>query len=282
MKSLLIRLNAIESNLKQRVITAAIGAFILLLLLIVGDRFGAQLIASVLSLGMIYEFVTMTFSLSDLKEKRIILMGTSWIMGFLNFWLIRSEFELLIFASLSLGIYFLMTAETHSQNLKSHFNEWVLSVFTLFFFALFPQYLVSIRGSAWGLQWTLLYLLIVWGGDTGAYFVGKKYGTKKLYPLMSPSKTVEGALGGFLTGIILSLLFKFIFFKQLGIFSCIFTAAIIGIVAPTGDLIESFLKRAYGQKDSGNLLPGHGGFLDRFDSVLLSLPVMYACVRIFG
>jgi len=114
-------------------------------------------------------------------------------------------------------------------------------------------------------------LLMTWLSDTGAYLVGSQIGKTKLLPRISPGKTWEGSAGGvvmtLLTAYILSL-----FFKELTLQNWLILGAIVSIFGPIGDLIESMLKRSVGVKDSGNLLPGHGGVLDRFDAFIFIIP----------
>jgi phosphatidate cytidylyltransferase len=126
-----------------------------------------------------------------------------------------------------------------------------------------------------GLAWSLLIILATWANDTGAYFVGKRWGKQKLMPEISPNKTIEGSLGGILCGTLLSIIIFFIF-PDLG--NPLFAVAIgvlITVVGQIGDLIESAWKRSTGVKDSGSLLPGHGGFLDRFDSLLFTFIILH-------
>ncbi len=108
----------------------------------------------------------------------------------------------------------------------------------------------------------------VWAGDAGAYFIGKSFGRRKLHPI-SPKKTVEGALGGFLVGSVLSALFLVIF--GWCVFKAFMAASIFNVSGQIGDLFESYLKRRAGVKDSGRLFPGHGGALDRIDSLIFAL-----------
>lgn len=123
-----------------------------------------------------------------------------------------------------------------------------------------------------------LALFIVWATDSGAYFVGRKIGKTKLIPSVSPNKTVEGSLGGILSAIIVALIMVFLYPKQapeIGYFRLIILVAIFSIVGQLGDLVESSIKRHFGVKDSGKLLPGHGGILDRFDSLIFVFPIMH-------
>ncbi|MCI1822082.1 MAG: phosphatidate cytidylyltransferase [Megasphaera sp.] len=128
----------------------------------------------------------------------------------------------------------------------------------------------------------IVFLLVfsTWASDTFAFAVGKLKGKKKLCPAVSPSKTVEGFFGGILgtiiTAVVFSLIFKFSLLHGLVI------GIIIAIMAPLGDLIESILKRVCDVKDSGNIIPGHGGILDRFDSLLFAAPAVYVYVLLIG
>ena len=130
--------------------------------------------------------------------------------------------------------------------------------------------------SSFGESVIWLLLLSIWASDTFAYFVGKKWGARRIVPDISPNKTLEGFIGGFigcvLTGWIGSIC--------LGLPSTLGTGIgiIVGIMAPLGDLFESKLKRLANKKDSGNLLPGHGGVLDRFDSLLFATPLVLAYI----
>lgn len=121
-----------------------------------------------------------------------------------------------------------------------------------------------------GLAWSLLIILATWANDTGAYFVGKRWGKQKLMPEISPNKTIEGSLGGILCGTLLSIII-FLIFPDLGNpLYAVVMGILITIVGQIGDLVESAWKRSTGVKDSGSFLPGHGGFLDRFDSLLFT------------
>jgi len=140
---------------------------------------------------------------------------------------------------------------------------------------LYPAFSVRFDFT-YGLEWTLLTLVVMWGGDTFALLVGKKLGKRPFAPLLSPKKTNEGALGGLLAGIGIAVAFQYFLFKDLPLGHVIAVSILLGIFGQLGDLAESMLKRAAGIKDSSNLIPGHGGVLDRMDSLLFSFPVLYA------
>jgi phosphatidate cytidylyltransferase len=122
----------------------------------------------------------------------------------------------------------------------------------------------------------------IWICDTAAYLWGKKFGRHSLFKRVSPKKTWEGAVAGFIGGILGSFLVRFLFIPETSVRYAFALGLIIGILGQTGDLIESFIKRHAGVKDSGGLLPGHGGFLDRFDSQLFVAPLVYLYISLFG
>ena len=125
--------------------------------------------------------------------------------------------------------------------------------------------------------WKLIFflLLVVWLGDSGAYYVGKSLGKHKLSPRISPKKTVEGLIGGITTSVITALVIHFTFFKTFPLVHAILAGVLLSFAGVIGDLAESMWKRSADVKDSGTLLPGHGGFLDRFDSILFTAPILY-------
>lgn len=138
-------------------------------------------------------------------------------------------------------------------------------------------------GQPHGNRWLLLALCIVWAADSGAYFAGRRFGRNKLSPRISPNKTVEGLIGGVAAGMLLALIAAPLAgasVKQLPYIAIVAIWTILFSVV--GDLFESLLKRHVGVKDSGHLIPGHGGVLDRIDSVLAALPVFALGQLLFG
>ena len=126
-----------------------------------------------------------------------------------------------------------------------------------------------------GAQWIFLLLTIVWFGDTTAYGFGRALGRHKLYPAVSPGKTVEGALGGLVGNVGAVVLAKLWYMPGLPWSAAAALAVPAGVLGQVGDLCESLLKRAYGVKDSGRVLPGHGGMLDRVDALMFAAPYTY-------
>ncbi len=135
------------------------------------------------------------------------------------------------------------------------------------------SYMLKIRVLDYGAQWILYTLLMVKGGDAGAYFVGKKFGKRKLIEHVSPNKSVEGAIGGFATGLLLSLLSK-TFLPEVPLGHLFILGAFVAIISQLGDLAESVMKRDVGVKDSGQV-PGLGGIMDVLDSLIFTVPFVY-------
>lgn len=127
--------------------------------------------------------------------------------------------------------------------------------------------------------WITFLFASIWIIDTAAYYVGVKFGKSKLSPAISPNKTVMGFIGGFLGAILAAGIFHFIFLKEVGFVALILPALIVAFFGQLGDLVESIFKREIGVKDSSNLIPGHGGMLDRFDSLVFAAPALYLYLR---
>lgn len=137
------------------------------------------------------------------------------------------------------------------------------------------SFLVLIRREPQGMIWLFYILGIIFAGDISAYYVGSYLGRHKLNPAVSPGKTVEGALGGLVGNFLLAGIGKLLFLPALSWQGCVVFAIALGLAGQIGDLFESELKRASRIKDSGGILPGHGGFLDRIDALLFASPVAY-------
>ncbi|MBL4710748.1 MAG: phosphatidate cytidylyltransferase [Flavobacteriales bacterium] len=136
-------------------------------------------------------------------------------------------------------------------------------------------------GKEYNYEVLLGYFFVLWANDTGAYLVGRKLGRTKLFERISPKKTWEGSLGGALMGLLIGYV-NSIIFTGLDTITWMSLALIVVIFGSLGDLVESLFKRSLGIKDSGKLLPGHGGVLDRFDGIFISAPMVYTFLRILS
>lgn len=161
------------------------------------------------------------------------------------------------------------------NDIKFAASEAALLFFGLMYIPYLLGYLVLLRSHPHGAKWILLIMFIVMSCDSAAYFIGSRFGKRKLYPEVSPKKSVEGALGGLAGSLLGVMLAKLLFFAEISFGDALFAALIIGTLGQIGDLFESLLKRSCGVKDSGTIFPGHGGVLDRLDSILFAAPAAY-------
>jgi phosphatidate cytidylyltransferase len=159
--------------------------------------------------------------------------------------------------------------------LESALPQIAGTLFTVLYVGLLLSFLGLIREFQYGWQWLLTILAATFAADTGAFFAGRFFGRTKLAPRVSPGKTVEGVLGGWLLATAAAFFLKYFIFPAMTTRDGLWVGAIAGFVGPVGDLAESLLKRSVGVKDSSNLLPGHGGILDRVDALLFTAPAVY-------
>lgn len=166
--------------------------------------------------------------------------------------------------------------------LQQSYREGAVTMTGLLYIGLTLSYLVMIRLLPQG-EWFLLFLLLVtWAADTGAYYVGTLCGQHALAPRISPKKTLEGLVGGLLGAMIFAYIARWWFLSELSGMDCLVIAVLLTLAGLWGDLAESAIKRSVGAKDSGGLLPGHGGMLDRLDSLLFTAPAFYYYVTFIG
>lgn len=165
----------------------------------------------------------------------------------------------------------LFTRTSVEQSLK----DGALTVFGVLYLGLTLATLSMTRLLPQG-EWLIFFLLLVtWASDTGAYYAGTLFGRHLLAPRISPKKTVEGLVGGLVGAIIIAYAAHWWFLSELSGFDCLVLAVLLTIIGLWGDLAESAMKRSVGMKDSGGILPGHGGMLDRLDSLLFTAPAFY-------
>lgn len=168
------------------------------------------------------------------------------------------------------------------QGHSKPFHDIVFTIGGLWYVA-FPFFFFVALGFVQGTYSPALplgFLLILWANDTGAYLAGKSFGRKKLFERISPNKTWEGLVGGIVLALVLAVIVQH-YFAVFTLPQWLVIAVLISTFGTLGDLVESMLKRSLQVKDSGNILPGHGGLLDRFDGLLLAAPLVYFYVVLF-
>ncbi|QFT88898.1 Phosphatidate cytidylyltransferase [Bacillus sp. THAF10] len=256
--------------MKQRIITALIAAAIFLPVVIYGNLPFVLMIYLLASVGL-FEALRMK-KLSVLSIPGILSLALLWFLmmpsdffSVERFLLSKMEFLLLI-------VLLLLAYTVLSKN-KFNFDDVGFTLLSTIYVGLGFYYFIEIRELA--LAYVFFALFVIWTTDSGAYFIGKSMGKTKLWPHISPNKTVEGSIGGVVCAIIVAIIFQIVVGFDYSIFTTIIVAALLSVFGQIGDLVESALKRHYQIKDSGSILPGHGGILDRFDSLLFVLPLLH-------
>jgi phosphatidate cytidylyltransferase len=179
---------------------------------------------------------------------------------------------LLLLAILFLGI---------PQDLSSTISHMAMILFGILYIGFLLSYVSLIRNMVDGKKWVLFLVITVWSGDIFAFLSGSLLGRHKLYPKISPNKTYEGLAGAIIGSIVVALAFALLFMPKLEMGFCLLLAIGLAVLGQLGDFTESMLKRSAQVKDSGSLIPGHGGMLDRLDSFLFSAPFLHYCLLYF-
>ncbi|KGG80837.1 phosphatidate cytidylyltransferase [Caloranaerobacter azorensis] len=253
--------------MKNRIISGTIGFLLLITIVIKG---GFLLNLSVLIVGLIglYEFDK---TVRKINVKPLI---------FLNYFITIILFILMYIDSqsyilFSLIVYFFIIMLFFVLNKNININDIGATIFSEIYIAFLLFHIILLNGNI--MIW--LVFITAWATDTFAYFTGMLFGKRKLCPHLSPKKTIEGAIGGILGSLIVTLLFvKYIGSTDFIKFALL--AVIASLFAQIGDLTASKIKRICGVKDYGNIMPGHGGVLDRFDSILYTAPIVYYFIKL--
>ena len=193
-----------------------------------------------------------------------------------------------LYGSYALMGVFLLTGiflATGTQPIKDLYFKNIYIVWGTFYIGLLYPFVYLIRGDSTWMQpspggwWVFFLLASLWVCDTGAMFFGSQFGKHQLAPAVSPNKTVEGFIGGFIGAGIVAVIFKIFWLPDVAYQHFAALPLLIGTFGQIGDLVESLWKRAIGIKDSSAIIPGHGGVLDRFDSLLFAAPVVYLYLK---
>lgn len=256
------------SVLRRRVLSGFVfGLLTLLVVYLGGLPFLAATLAVAILAGHEYQQMVVrggyrSFYVLQLGLTAFVLLGTVWLAPEA----ILGGLSLILISSLAWQV-----GRRHER--EQPFIDWTLSLAGALYVGWLFSHFVMLRGLAGGLGWVLLALFSTWICDSFAYLFGKVWGKHSFFPQVSPRKTWEGALAGWVGGTGTSLLVGWIL--GLSILQALTLGLAISLAATFGDLAESMIKRQMGVKDSGSLLPGHGGILDRMDSLLFVVVVVY-------
>jgi phosphatidate cytidylyltransferase len=265
----------------QRVLSAAVFIPVLIASIWFGNPWFSIVVAIAALLGVV-EFYAMV---ARKGWRPLTFLGTLWTLFFIfNAYYAQSydseTTHILVTSALVASVvilsllWMLLLRPTGERALIS----WASSLAGVFYLGWLLSYWVLIMGS-YGREWVLLALFSTFAVDTTAYFVGLAWGRHKLAPTVSPGKTWEGAFGGLAGALVASIALALILDIDISYAEMILIGFLIAVFAQLGDLVESKLKRSMGVKEAGNLIPGHGGILDRLDSIVFTGVVVYYCLR---
>jgi len=278
--------------MKTRLLTAAIALPILIASVIVPwwlpETVWLFVAIAVLALGAgLFEFFTLTKKLELKADAGLAYLGSAALVVAFIFDAPAKSPELLLL-TLALSLIVVIIAETF--RFQKDFSKLLaglgVTVFGVIYIAFLGGFLIATRvGFEYipGLSTKLLlfFFAVIFGSDSGAYFAGRAFGKHKLAPAISPGKTIEGLIGGLLAAAVIAAACSWSFFPELNVWFAIGLGTVMAAVGVLGDLAESAMKRGSGTKDAANILPGHGGLLDRLDSLLLNAPILYYFARLY-
>ncbi|MBI5207216.1 MAG: CDP-archaeol synthase [Candidatus Firestonebacteria bacterium] len=253
-----------------RVLSSLVLIPVVLLLLYYSSVIWFQLTVVIVELIIAFELIKISdFNKKYKIDKEVIISSILFIAGSLLL-----SFRLALEGALTITIIMILVWEmTKERDMAVVFESFAINSFSVIYVSWFLNHAVLLRRVDVNL--VLLVLLITWANDIGAYSIGKLFGRHKLAENISPAKTYEGSIAGLCSGIITAELLKYYLFKSISYSDMFIGALFISIAGQFGDLVESAIKRSFKVKDSGNLIPGHGGLLDRVDSLIFAFPIAF-------
>ncbi|MFQ5872846.1 MAG: phosphatidate cytidylyltransferase [Dehalococcoidia bacterium] len=260
-------------RLEQRVLTALVAVPTLFALIWFGEPWFSMLVAvvAILGLGEFYVLV------SHRWPRPFFLLGVLWTVIFLlNAHFAGTDTMALVAAA---AIVLSLLLFPIRRRWREDVIPWAWTMVGVFLFGWTLSYFVLLREMEFGREWVLLVLFTVFAADTGAYFIGRAIGRHRLAPRLSPGKTWEGTIGGLAGALLVAYLITYSMDVPISVAQALGLGALVAVLSPIGDLSESALKRTVGEKEAGWLVPGHGGVLDRLDSIVFTVVVVYYYVQ---
>jgi phosphatidate cytidylyltransferase len=231
--------------------------------------FGLVAVASLLA---VREFYTLSFNTSERSTATWLGLGLTAVLLSSFQWPAVLPLGLVLFLSIASVMGFRLLAR---RSPADSLSETTVLVFGILYIGLTMGHLLWMRTLPDGVFLIFFVALVTWAGDTGAYYAGVAFGQTKLAPAISPNKTVEGLIGGCLLAVAAAVGARYSFLPVFTAAEAVCLGIVLTLAGLAGDLSESMLKRSAGMKDSGALIPGHGGVLDRLDSLLFTAPTYY-------
>ena len=266
-----------RSNLTLRLLTAAVTVPLILYSLFAGPHWLFPLLASITTVLGAFELATMVAPGHQIARAWNVLASLA-MFSIVAFDLSNTMHEAVLIAVVCGGMLIsLINPEPMEQAALR--SGWAIAgpMYIGGLFGVIVQLFQERSGGAW----VLLTMLCAFWSDTGGYFAGRKLGKTKLYEKVSPKKTVEGSIGGLLAALVGGLLVHFFLLKEVPLINIVLLTIFAAAAGQAGDLCESLIKRSTGVKDSGTVLPGHGGMLDRVDALLFSAAAVWIYVQLF-
>jgi phosphatidate cytidylyltransferase len=261
-----------SSGLTTRLLTAAVGIPALLAVILIGGPLYVAVVAIALGIGF-FEFARATGLRRD--PLGAVALATVVALPVAAAW-----DQVAIVLILSAGVAGTLVALIAGREAPSSLAPWALALAGTLYVGLLGQHFVGLRRLEDGRSWVLLAVAITFATDTAAYATGRLLGRHKLAPRLSPSKTIEGAVGGLAGGALAALAGVALLDLEPSPLAALAIGVAAAVAAEAGDLAESAIKRAAGVKDMGTIVPGHGGILARLDSLLFVVPLIYYVARL--
>lgn len=269
----------------RRILTALVAIPILVGAIWVGFPWLTILVAAAALLGLLEFYRMAPGPISPLLWS----LGILWTLLFVAAGQVTAHWydyapHMLLGAGLILALPWLMIVAIRHDRRGEALATWTYALSGPLYLGFLLSHALMLReldiGADYGRDWLLFALLVTFATDTGAIFTGRAIGRHRMSPSISPNKTWEGAIGGFTSAVSVALALGALLQLSVPVWQSVLVGAAVGVAAQLGDLAESRLKRASGVKDAGSLLPGHGGILDRLDSIVFALPVVYYLVAL--